>query len=289
MLNPQGESVTTSYAVANGVNIVMDNDAEGNTYTFYKNHACTKDIEDLDEILVDYNGATVYATITGPQFSFDFTLTEADIEQMNSYIALYLQLVETSSTFDEIEDQRAFVEDMMGYFVHQYYMGEIQYYLDISKQSGKDKLNFAQETYNDMYEAYIAMYRTVYEMEDNEYSVWMFADWTEEDLSILYQDNEAIAELETANTQIEQQFNDLESGDDWSYNVEVLYEQFVANNQQIAALHGYDNAYEYKAIESYNRRYSTEERAALIEYIKLLIFHCTMEYTQYKSDITLIC
>ena len=277
ILNPEGDAVKTSYTVAEDVNIVMDNDSQDNTYTFYKNYSCTKDIEDLDEILVDYNGATVYATQTKEQFSFDFTLTEADIEQMNGFIAKFFELVETSSDFDEIDEQRAMVEDKMGYFVHQYYMGQIQYYMDISKQNGKDAFNFAQETYNDMYDAYITMYRDLYEMSDNEYSIWMFEDWTEEDLSILYQDNETISALETANTQLEQQFNELAKDADWSHNVEVLYEQLVANNQQLAALHGYDNAYDYMATESYHRNYSDEERASLLANAKKYVY---LFYTQ---------
>ncbi len=262
----------TAYSVKKGVNILMDADSEGNTYTFYKNYSCTKDIEDLDEILVYYNGATVYVTQTKAQFSFDFTLTEDDIELMNSYIAEYLELAQTDADFEVIDDKRAPVEDMMGYFVHQYYMGQIQYYMDISKQSGKDAFNFAQETYNEMYDAYISMYRTVYEMTDNAYSEWMFEDWTEEDLAILYQDNEAISELETANTQLEQQFNELANDENWSYNVEVLYEQIVANNQKLAELHGYDNAYDYMATESYHRNYSEEERAAFFANVKKYVY-----------------
>ena len=151
-----------------------------------------------------------------------------------------------------------------------YYMGQIQYYNDITKAKGQEAFAYAQSTYFDMYEAYIGAYKAVYEMdESNAYRQYFFEGWTEEDFAIFGQDNQAIAELEEANSILEQEYNALDVNDsNWSMAVEEIYAQFVANNQQLAALHGYENAYDYFAETSYNRYYSKEEREAYHQYFR---------------------
>ena len=245
--------------------VKVDTDVELlNGYYFYKNVTCTQDIEDFGEILENYNDFRVYAKDTHVEISFDFTLTEEDVQQFANYIENYVNLAQTSEDFEEIEFARELMEDKMLYFVHQYYMGTIKYYKDMSNASGVEAYDFAVETYNDAYVAYIDAYKAVYELEDNEYSEWFFADWTEEDLDILKQDNEAISELEKQIAEIEKEYNDLNtSSSTWSADVEALYEEFVALNQEIASLSGYDNAYDYFCQESYSRNYTAEERAVL--------------------------
>lgn len=233
-------------------------------YWFYKNVSCTQDIEDFGEILESYNDFRVYAHDYHVEISFDFTLTEEDVEQFAIYAANYVALAETSSDFEEIEYARELMEDKMLYFVHQYHTGTIQYYKDITNAAGNDKYDFAVETYNDAYVDYIDAYKAVYELEDNEYSEWFFATWTEEDLAILKKDNESISELEKRITEIEKEYNALStSSSTWSQDVEVLYEEFVELNQQVAELNGYENAYEYQSKERYSRNYTAEERAVL--------------------------
>ncbi len=233
-------------------------------YYFYKNVTCTQDIEDFGDILEAYNDFRVYAKDTHVEISFDFTLTEEDVEHFANYIENFTTLAQTSEDFEEIEFARELMEDKILYFVHQYYMGTIKYYKDTSNAAGIEAYDLAVEVYNDAYADYIGAYKTVYELEGNEYSAWLFADWTEEDLAILKQDNEAISELEKQIAEIEKEYNDLNtSSSTWSADVEALYEEFVAKNQEIASLKGYDNAYDYFCQESYSRNYTAEERAVL--------------------------
>ncbi|MBR2384383.1 MAG: hypothetical protein IKA99_02105 [Clostridia bacterium] len=239
-------------------------ETEESTYYFYKNVSCTMDIEDLDELLADYNDVRVYANDYHIEISFEFTLTQEDADEFATIIENFTTLAETSTDFDEIEFAKELMEDKMSYFVHQYYMGQIQYYYNTSNKEASNNFDFAVETYNDAYVDYIDAYKFVYELENNEYSEWLFEDWTEEDLAILKQDNESISALEKRNTEIEQEYNALKrTSSTWSADVEALYEEFVANNQEIARLSGYANAYEHMSKDRYSRNYTAEEREVL--------------------------
>ena len=119
----------------------------------------------------------------------------------------------------------------------------------------------------------------------------MFEDWSEEDLAILKKDNEAISVLDKRNAEIEQEFNSLKtSSSTWSADVEALYEEFVANNQEIARLNGYDNAYDYFCQESYSRNYTEEERAELKAGIRDFIIKYEAKakntFTKIKNNLT---
>lgn len=269
VVNPTAEdSAKGTYAVSADTCVEVDLLGAEVEYTFYKNYDCTKDIEDLVEYLTYYSEAKIYACPTKEQFSFDFVLTEADIENMNYLINNFIELGKDTAFFEDAEDARIMMEDKMEYFVHQYYIGQIKYYMDITREANQEAYNFAQDTYYDMYNTYIDAYKQVYES-NSPYSYWLFADWTEDDLSILYADNEAITECESINSQLEQEFNALDqSSETWSKDVENIYERMVANNQKLAKLNGYENAYEYYSDSVFDRVYTPEERANLISYIK---------------------
>ena len=268
ILNPGENSSALKFSVTEGTDVAVADSLTDGSYTLYKNYDCTKDIVDSSEYLSYYNGAKIYACPTKEQFSFDFTLTEEDVEHMEYLIETFTTLGSGTAFWEDAEDARIMMEDRMGYFVHQYYMGQVKYYLDITKQEGKDAFTFAEESYHNAYNAYIDAYREVYESE-SEYSEWLFADWTEEDLAILYEDNEAITECESINSQLEQEYNDLNPNSaTWSQDVDAIFERLVANNQRLAALNGYDNAYEYYSVEVFGRVYTAEERANLSSLIK---------------------
>ncbi|MBQ7373237.1 MAG: hypothetical protein IJW64_01570 [Clostridia bacterium] len=275
LFNPDGQSYEyeKTYTVALGTNIVFNPSESGDAYLLYENAACTRDIENVGEYLEYYRDLTVFAAKGRPQFSFDFTLTDADVEEMQAYIELFVQMIEENYSISDIESVRAAIEDKMAYFVHMYYMGQIKYYSNMADAENQEAFVYAQTTYYNMYDAYIEAYKAVYEMEDTvEYKQYFFDGWTEEDFAIFEQDNQAIAELEEANAQLELEYNKLVYGSDgYSEQVEVIYEQFVANNQKIAELNGYDNAYDYLSETSYDRYYSEEERAAFCQYLEKYI------------------
>lgn len=283
LFNPDGQNYEfeKTYTVAIGTNVVFNSTESGESYLFYENAACTRDIENVGEYLEYYKDLTVFAAKGRPQFSFEFTLCDEDVEEMQAYIDLFLQMLEEGYSIDNIEGVRASIEDKMAYFVHMYYMGQIQYYNDITREKGQEALNYAMTTYNAMYEAYIDSYKAVYEMDDSvEYKQYLFDGWTEEDFAIFKQDNQTITALEEANAQLEIQYNNLDIEDsNWSRNVEEIYYQFVENNKQIASLHGYDNAYDYFAHTSYNRYYTEEERAAYHQYVKNYVVNMENEAT----------
>lgn len=267
-INPESSrQQIRNYSVKKGVDIQISSDLNGKAYYFYKNVGCTKDIESLTEILAEYNDVRIYATDSHVEISFAFVLSENDVEDFNDKISSYVDLATNSSDYDEIEYARELMEDKIEFFVHQYYMGQIQYYLNIEDAEGTAKFDLANEAYNNAYVAYIDAYKSVYELE-NDYSTWFFEDWSEEDLAIFEKDNEAISELEQRNSEIEKEYNALRQDNNWSANVATLYEEFVANNQQIARLNGYANAYEYYSKDVYQRNYTAEERQALVENIK---------------------
>ena len=269
VINPTTNTEEKTFVITDDVIVAIDSTDE--QYTLYKNFDCMKDIEDLTEYLEYYDGAKIYACPTKEQFSFALTLSQADIDHMNYLIETFIDLGKTTKFFEEAEDARIMMEDRMGYFVHQYYVGQIEYYMDITNEKNQDAFNFAQNTYYEMYNAYIDAYKQVYETK-NDYSEWLFADWTEEDLAILYADNEAITECESINSQLEQEFNELkQSSATWAKDVSNIYERLVANNQKLAKLNGYDNAYEYYSDSVFDRVYTAEERSNLITFIKQYI------------------
>ncbi len=285
LFNPDGQNYEfeKTYTVAIGTNVVFNSTESGESYLFYENAACTRDIENVGEYLEYYKDLMVFAAKGRPQFSFEFTLCDEDVEEMQAYIDLFLQMIEEEYPIDNIEGVRASIEDKMVYFVHMYYMGQIQYYNDITREKGQEALNYAMTTYYDMYDAYIEAYKVVYEKgKGHYYYEHLFFGWTDEDFAIFEQDNDAISALEEANSLLEQEYDALDTTNvsSWALEVEEIYAQFVANNQELAKLNGYDNAYDYLAETSYNRYYSVEERAAYHEYFKNYIIDM-----QKKSDV----
>ena len=272
LFNPDGQNYEfeKTYTVAIGTNVVFNSTESGESYLFYENAACTRDIENVGEYLEYYKDLTVFAAKGRPQFSFEFTLCDEDVEEMQAYIDLFLQMLEEGYSISDVESVRMAIEEKMAYFVHTYYMGQITYYSNMADSKCQETFVYAQTTYYDMYDAYIGAYKAVYEMdEQNEYRKYFFEGWVDEDYAIFEQDNQAISELEAANTELEMEYDKLSpNSDDYSEKVEVIYEQFVANNQKIAELNGYENAYEYLSETSYDRYYSEEERAAFWEYLK---------------------
>ncbi len=282
VINPTTNTEEKTFVITDDVIVAIDSTDE--QYTLYKNFDCTKDIEDLTEYLEYYDGAKIYACPTKEQFSFALTLSQEDIDHMNYLIETFIEIGKTTKFFDDAEDVRLLIEDKMSYFVHQYYVGQIKYYMDVSVEANKEAFNFSEETYYDMYNAYIDAYKQVYESE-SEYSEWLFADWTEEDLAILYADNEAITECESINTALEQEYNELsQNSATWSQDVEKIYEKMVANNQKLAELNGYENAYEYYSHSVFGRTYTEEERENLVSNIKnYVVSYKTKSYDSYRT------
>lgn len=272
LFNPDGEEYEFEkvYTVAIGTNIVFKEAPSGDSYLLYENSACTRDIENVGEYLEEYKDLTVFAAKGRPQFSFEFTLCDEDVEEMQTNIDLFLQMVEDNYSISDIENVRVSIEEKMVYFVHMYYMGQVAYYNNIADSEGEEKFVYAQTTYYDMYDAYIEACKVVYEKgEEHYYYKHLFAGWNEGDFAIFEQDNKAITELEEANAELEREYDKLSPNSaDYSEKVEIIYEQFVANNQKIAELSGYENAYEYLSETSYDRYYSEEERTAFWEYLK---------------------
>lgn len=260
------------YELSSSVQILMGRDSNDKSYSFYKNRGCTKDIEDMASYWSGQEDVKVYATETKPQVPFVYTLTE-------EYLTQYAEMVETFEALalvgTDVPNIEIAYEDMMDgfeYIMSQYQVAMVLYYSDMTDDTLVDNYTAAEDAYYDAYNGYIDTLRTMKDS-NSPYKDILFEGWTAEDFAQLDVDNETETQLQSEISDIEMQYEQLASQN--SNEANELYVQVVEKYQQIAALYGYDNYYDYAALNVYGRKYTKQQRedfrAYVAEYIAPLV------------------
>lgn len=120
------------------------------------------------------------------------------------------------------------------------------------------------------YDAMMLMLREV-NASDSPIKDVLFADWTEEELTMLSAYTSEIAQLEKENEELVVQYQAL-SQEELAEGIIPLYQKLIANNNRIARIYGYDNYYTYGYDVVYARDYTTDTVQQARDYaIKYLV------------------
>lgn len=169
-----------------------------------------------------------------------------------------------------------FIEDL-NYVVEQYQVCYVYYCVYDQNAEWKEKFDVIQEAYNDMIATYYALFRKVY---NTKYRNFFFSEedgWTPEDiekaltLSDAYGDGE-YKEIKDQIDDIEVAFRELsDNAKEDGNTVPSMYKEYVALNNRLAQLSGYDNYVEYAYENVYDRDFSPEDIVEIRAYVKQYI------------------
>lgn len=199
---------------------------------------------------------------------FEYTLTKEEVDQALAIVDKLEQKIDEGSNFFVTR----LVSNMnikLSYIVHQYSASEILYYSDMQNADSYQKLVFAEDAYMTMREECLRVLKKLYESELQAKDV-VFESWTEEDIEMLFSNNEEKIELDRAQNELKREFLALGDGDtkEWSDAVEEIYLDYVNNADDVAEFYGYENYYDYAASEMYMREYSKDQRESFRSIVK---------------------
>ena len=154
----------------------------------------------------------------------------------------------------------------------QYSIAMTLYYCDHKNKDLEKTYNEMMEYYNDLVSKFYSLSQPWY---DSMYREFFFYGATEEEINAFLFDSNALANpeytaLKDRNDAIELEFNSISNPIN-SDAVPELYAEFVANNNKIAEILGYDNYLEYAYENVYDRDYTYQDVSAFVEYVKKYI------------------
>ncbi len=217
---------------------------------------------------------------------FVYTMTEDDKTRINgAYDALVLTLeehgaydatlhayVQDSEWATKNADFEAAMElyiDEVEYVVGQYQFAKVQADMDFFNEDKADQALDVSNYYNEVLADYNSLFKLVHDSALREY---FFYGMTQEEIDELLADSIAASDpeyvaLSDRNDEIEKEYREI-TGVEGSSKVLDLYEEFVANNNAIAKIKGYDNYMEYAYAEIYGREYTPAQSAIFYDYLK---------------------
>ena len=184
-------------------------------------------------------------------------------------------------------------EDELYFVIAQYQYAKIQADVDFNNQDKQaDQLEITNY-YDKVLADYNSLFPLVYETPLREF---FYYGMDQEEIDGLLEEtrnasNPEWVSLSNANNELENQYNSLTSAQiEKGTEVLDLYEQFVANNNAMAKIKGYDNYMEYAYKEIYGREYTPEQSAVYFGYLKQYIAPLYSQYyslyNQYNKSIT---
>lgn len=195
-----------------------------------------------------------------------YTLTT---EEVDASMALLDTMVELSKTAENVDEIDAAYEEFETAFYHvaeQMTIATLIYYCNTSDEEASTRYLDTQDMFYDLQDKYMQSCRTMYL--ESPHSAELFADWTEQEIQEMLEYDPTIVAVKKEVEALQVEYDNL---DDNAYNfadasVEI-YKQLIIKNNQIAALNGYDNYYEYASKNVYGRDYSPEDLALFREYV----------------------
>lgn len=222
--------------------------------------------------------------------SYEFTLTDQDVDEAFEIAKELEGYIDSGRNFKIISAVEE-LQEKLDYLDHQYIVGEIKYYSDLEDDEAYDMYVSAEEAYMAVREERLRVLKKLYES-DLRAKDKVFADWTEEQIKTLEVSNEEVAALEMEQNDLVREYLALEDPESeaWSDALEEIYFDYVKSGQQLAAIYGYENYYEYAASEIYMRQYSKEQREAFRKSVKEYILPLDLEvdalYREKRDQLT---
>ena len=186
-------------------------------------------------------------------------------------------------TIEELDAMYVEFETAFYHLAEQRTIATIIYYCDTSDEVASTRYLDTQDAFLDLNDKYNIVCREMYL--NSPYSAELFEGWTEEEIQALLDYDPEIMALRKQIEELQVEVDNLNENSP-TYNDEsaALYVQIITLNNQLAALYGYDNYYEYASENVYDRDYKAEDLAAFREYvIEYIVPAFGKVYSDFKS------
>ncbi len=211
------------------------------------------------------------------------------LKEVGAYQAGEHGYVEGSALFEKNKDFTTAFNAYKGKITDlgaQYQYGQLAYHLDMNSASIAQTYHDVQQYYNTARGYYYGLYQKIYDSALRNYFYHGDEEGNVQEMLKEYggRSDTELLELENANVELEMRFYALENPASDSEVLDI-YEQFVANNNQIATLSGYENYMAYAYAEDYGREYSYTEIDGFYAYVKEYLAPLYLLYDQKMKDL----
>ena len=225
-----------------------------------------------------------------------YTFTDADkeridgaFEDLKTILDGYGAYDETQHAYEEgsewdtknaaFEDAFLAWEDEIYFVIAQYQYAKIQSDMDFYNEDKQNDQLEISNYYDKVLADYNSLFPLVYETPLREY---FFYGMTQEEIDELLEDtrnasNPRWVELSNRNNEIETAYDAIKNPEG-SAEVLDLYAEFVANNNEMAQIKGYDNYMDYAYENIYGREYTPDQIAEYYENVKTYIVPLFKKY-----------
>ena len=207
-------------------------------------------------------------------------------ERYDATLHGYAEEGELAEAFAAIDALHTEYYELVLYAVAQRQIAEIDYYCDMKNKDLEARYSDMLAYYTDLIADFYSVSRPYY---DSCYREFYYYGLSEEEINAFLFDSDTLSNpeytaLKNRNDEIEVEFVALASPNT-DPKVLALYSEFVANNNKMAELMGYENYLEYAYENVYSRDYSYKEVDAIREYVKkyLVPIYLTISAGDYTS------
>ncbi|MBQ8433413.1 MAG: hypothetical protein IJX23_01215 [Clostridia bacterium] len=195
-----------------------------------------------------------------------------------------------SEWFAKNEDFEAAVtafEDELYFVIAQYQYAKIEADIDFTNEEKQDNQLAISNYYDTVLSYYNGLFPLVYETPLREF---FYYGMPQDEIDSLLEETRNASDpewvrLSGENNAKENEYNGLSKKEiETGSRVPELYEEFVANNNAMAKIKGYDNYMEYAYKEIYGREYTPEQSAIYFEYLKQYIAPLYSQYYGLYND-----
>ncbi|MBR3785436.1 MAG: hypothetical protein IKJ77_03420 [Firmicutes bacterium] len=199
---------------------------------------------------------------------FTYTLTEVEVEETLAAIEEFESFVEEGRNLKIISAEKK-AEQQEAYIEQQYDAAQIAYYSNLEDEDAYEDYVFAEDSHMQAEENMEAAYQKLYRSKLPA-KLFVFADWTEQKLEKIEGASKEASALEQKQAELVRQFVALDDpeSDQWSAEVEKIYQKYVTSAGKLAGLYGYDSYYDYAASEIFMRDYTKNQRDAFRKIVK---------------------
>ena len=203
-----------------------------------------------------------------------YTMTEEDVEKFSTDLLALEQLYLQDASIAEIDAAEDTLEDLSDFINDQCSIAQVIYCYDTTDQTASDRFLKSQEIGNRVTDEFMLCARRIYES-DAPNKDYFFTDWTDAEMEQLMHYTSRVAELEQRNAELLVSYRDMEDPTNDPRMVPI-YREMVQNNNEIAAIYGYDSYYEYAYRVGYGRDYEPDSVDKMQRYAKIyLVPACT--------------
>ena len=171
--------------------------------------------------------------------------------------------------FKIVDDLHTEFYDMLQNVASQRQLAEIAYYCDMDNNELKETYEYMLDYYTAAVAKFYTLSRPFY---DSCYREFYYQGMTDEEINAFLFDSDAVSNpeytaLKERNNAIEVEFLALSAAEQKA-KLPELYAEYVANNNAMAKLMGYDNYLEYAYENVYGRDYTYQDAAELADMVK---------------------